>query len=66
MNVIQPLLDLQAVDGFIRELEMEEREIPRRKAKENARLAGVNAALEIAKNQLAAMQKRVRDEEAEA
>ena len=55
MNVIQPLLDLQAVDGFIRELEMEEREIPRRKAKENARLAGVNAALEIAKNQLAAM-----------
>ena len=66
MNVIQPLLDLQSVDGLIRELEMEEREIPRRKAKENARLAGVNAALEIAKNQLAAMQKRIRDEEAEA
>ncbi len=66
MNVIQPLIELQDVDGMIRELEMEEKDIPRRKAQENARLAGVNAALEIAKNQLAAMQKRIKDEEAEA
>ncbi len=66
VNVIQPLIDLQNVDGLIRELEKEEKDIPSRKAKENARLAGVNAALEIAKNQLAAMQQRIREEEAEA
>lgn len=66
MNVIQPLIDLQDVDGRIRELEREAKDIPQRKAQENARLAGVNAALEIAKNQLAAMQKRVKDEMDEA
>lgn len=51
---------------MIRELEMEEKEIPRRKAQETARLAGVNASLEIAKNQLEVMRKRIKDEEAEA
>lgn len=66
MNVIEPLIDLQTVDGMIRELEMEEKDIPRRKAQENARLAGVNAALEIAMNQVTAMQKRIDDERAEA
>ncbi len=66
MNVIQPLIELQDVDGMIRELEMEEKDIPRRKAQENARLKGVNAALEIAQSQLAAMQKRIKAEEAEA
>ena len=66
MNVIQPLIDLQDVDGKIRELEMEEKDIPRRKAQETARLAGVNSSLEIAKNQLAAMEKRIADERAEA
>lgn len=66
MNVIETLLELQDVDGRIRELEREEADIPVRKARETARLAGVNAALDIAKNQLAAMQKRIKDEESEA
>ncbi len=66
MNVIQPLIDLQDTDGLIRELEREARDIPQRKAQEIARLNGVNAALEIAKNQLAAMQQRIKNEEAEA
>ncbi len=66
VNAIQPLVDLQETDGQIRELEREAKDIPQRKAQENARLAGVNAALEIAKNQLAAMQQRIKNEEAEA
>ena len=66
MNVIQPLIELQDVDGLIRELEREERDIPCQKAQENARLRGVTAELELAKSSLAAMQKRIRDEEAEA
>ena len=66
VNVIQPLIDLQDTDGQIRELEREARDIPQRKAQEIARLNGVNAALEIAKNQLAAMQQRIKNEEAEA
>ena len=66
VNVIQPLIDLQETDGQIRELEREAKDIPQRKAQENARLAGVNASLEIAKNQLAAMQQRIKNEEAEA
>ena len=65
VNVIQPLIDLQDTDGQIRELEREARDIPQRKAQEIARLNGVNAALEIAKNQLAAMQQRIKNEEAE-
>ena len=66
VNVVQPLIDLQEVDGRIRELEREAKDIPRRKALETARLAGVNAALEIAKNHVEALQKRVREDEAEA
>ena len=66
MNVLDTLLDLQDVDGRIRELEQVEKDIPQLRARENARLAGVNAALEIAKSQLEAMQKRIKDEEAEA
>lgn len=66
VNVIQPLIDLQDTDGQIRELEREAKDIPQRKAQETARLAGVNATLEIAKNQLAAMRKRIKDEEDDA
>ena len=66
MNVLDTLMDHQDEDGRIRELEQVEKDIPRLRAKENARLAGVNAALEIAKSQLEAMQKRIKDEEAEA
>ena len=66
MTVVEALIDLQEVDGRIRELEREAKDIPRRKALETARLAGVNAALEIAKNHVEALQKRVREDEAEA
>ena len=66
MNVVQPLIDLQEVDGRIRELEREAKDIPRRKALETARLAGVNAALEIAKNHVDALQRRVKEDEDEA
>ena len=66
MNVIQPLIDLQEVDGRIRELEREAKDIPRRKALESARLAGVNAALEIARNHVEALRRRVSEDETEA
>ena len=66
MNPIQTVIDLQDVDGRIRELEREAKDLPRRKAQESARLMGVNASLDIAKNQLAVVQQRVKDTEAEA
>ena len=66
MNVVQPLIELQEVDGRIRELEREAKDIPRRKALESARLAGVNAALEIAKNHVEVLRRRVNEDEAEA
>ena len=55
MNPIQTVIDLQDVDGRIRELEREAKDLPRRKAQESARLMGVNASLDIAKNQLGAV-----------
>ena len=66
MNPIQTVIDLQDVDGRIRELEREAKDLPRRKAQESARLMGVNASLDIAKNQLASVQQRVKDAEAES
>ena len=66
MNPIQTVIDLQDVDARIRELEREAKDLPRRKALESARLKGVNASLDIAKNQLAAIQQRVKDSEEEA
>jgi len=49
MSVIEALIDLQAVDGRIRELEAELKDLPRRKALEMARLSGVSADLQAAK-----------------
>ena len=66
MNPIQTLIDLQEVDGSIRELEREAKELPMRKAQESARLKGVNASLEIARSQLTVAQQRVKDAEGEA
>lgn len=66
MNPIQTLIDLQEVDGRIRELEREAKDLPMRKAQESARLKGVNASLEIARNQLMVAQQRVKDAEGEA
>lgn len=65
-DVIQRLIELQDIDGQIRELQQEAKDIPVRKAQENARLSGVNAALQIAKDQLDAQKKRIKDEETEA
>ena len=49
MTVVQSLIDLQEVDGRIRELEVELKDLPRRKALETARLSGVSADLKAAK-----------------
>lgn len=65
MNFIQPLIELQDVDGIIRDLEREAKDLPMRKAQESARLEGVNADLRIAKDQLSAVQKRIKEMEFE-
>ena len=49
MTIIEALVDLQEVDGRIRELESELKDLPRRKAHETARLSGVSADLQAAK-----------------
>ena len=66
MNVVQPLIDLQEVDGRIRELEREAKDIPRRKALETARLSGVSADLQAAKAGEEKANQRVREYEEEA
>ena len=49
MTVVQSLIGLQEVAGRIRELELELKDLPRRKALETARLSGVSADLQAAK-----------------
>ena len=49
MTIVEALIGLQEVDGRIRELEMELKDLPRRKALEMARLSGVSADLQAAK-----------------
>ena len=49
MTIIEALVDLQEVDGRIRELELELKDLPRRKALETARLSGVGADLQAAR-----------------
>ena len=49
MTIIDALVELQEVDGRIRELELELKDLPRRKALETARLSGVSADLQAAK-----------------
>jgi predicted nucleic acid-binding Zn-ribbon protein len=66
VTAIESLLDLQEVDGRIRELEIELKDLPRRRALEMARLSGVSADLKAAKaGQEYAMQ-RVKSFEADA
>lgn len=62
---MQPLIDLQDVDGRVRDLEREIKDIPLRKAQENARLAGVNATLSAAQIQLKDVQLRIKQSEAD-
>ena len=52
VNVISLLVELQDVDGRIRELEREMKDIPARKAQENSRLDGARLALAEAKARL--------------
>ena len=58
MTIVESLIDLQEVDGRIRELEVELKDLPRRKALEMARLSGVSADVNAAKaNQMYAQQR---------
>ena len=66
MTVVQSLIDLQEVDGRIRELEAELKDLPRRKALETARLSGVSADLQAAKANQEYANRRVKDYEADA
>ena len=66
MSVIQALIELQEVDGRIRELEMELKDLPKRRALETARLSGVSADLQAAKAGREYANQRVRDYEENA
>ena len=66
MTVVQSLIDLQEVDGRIRELELELKDLPRRKALETARLSGVSADLQAAKANQEYAIRRVKGYEEEA
>lgn len=65
-DVIQRLIEIQDLDGQIRDLEREAKDIPQLKAQENARLSGVNASLQIAQHQLDDMLAKIKAEEDEA
>jgi len=66
MTVVQSLIDLQEVDGRIRELEAELKDLPRRKALEVARLSGVSADLQAAKANQEYASQRVKGYEEDA
>ena len=66
MTVVQSLIDLQEVDGRIRELELELKDLPRRKAQETARLSGVSADLQAAKANQELANQRVKGFEEDA
>ena len=65
MSVVQPLLDLQEIDGRIRNLQQEIRDIPQRKAQEQERLNGAREALARAQAELKSAQLRVSEAELE-
>ena len=66
MTIVEALLDLQEVDGRIRELEIELKDLPRRKALETARLSGVSADLQAARANHEYANQRVRGFEEDA
>ena len=66
MTIIEALLDLQEVDGRIRELETELKDLPQRKAQETARLRGVSADLLAAKANQEQANQRIRGYEEDA
>ena len=65
MSVVQTLLDLQEIDGRVRALQQEAKDIPQRKEQESARLNDDRAALEQAKHELKVAQARIADAELE-
>jgi predicted nucleic acid-binding Zn-ribbon protein len=66
VSVVQALIELQEIDGRIRELELELKDLPRRKALETARLSGVSADLAAAKAGLDYVNQRINGYEEEA
>ena len=66
MTIIEALVDLQEVDGRIRDLERELKDLPQRKAQETARLKGVTVDLKAAKANQERAQERVKGFEDEA
>jgi predicted nucleic acid-binding Zn-ribbon protein len=66
VTIIEALVELQDVDGRIRELESELKDLPRRKALEMARLSGVSADLQAAKASHEYVVQRVKSYEEEA
>jgi hypothetical protein len=66
VTVIEALVELQDVDGRIRELETELKDLPRRRAQETARLSGVSADLTAAKANKQYAGERVKGLEADA
>ena len=65
MSVVQPLLDLQEIDGRIRDLQKEIRDIPQRKAQEQERLNGAREALASAQAEHKNAQLRVNEADLE-
>ena len=65
MTIIEALVELQEVDGRIRELELELKDLPRRKALETARLSGVSADLQAAKAGKEYVDQRIKNFEAD-
>ena len=65
MTIIEALVELQEVDGRIRELELELKDLPRRKALETARLSGVSADLQAAKAGKEYVDQRIKNLEAD-
>lgn len=65
MSVVQPLLDLQVIDGRIRDLQQEIRDIPQRKAQEQERLNSARETLARAQVELKNAQLRVNEAELE-
>ncbi len=66
MSFVQPLLELQDVDGRIRELEQEIVDIPERKKQENARLDSLRKLLVAAQGELKSIQVKIEGADLEA
>ena len=65
MSVVLPLLDLQGIDGRIRDLQQEIRDIPQRKVQELERLSGARDVLARAQSEYKNAQLRVNEADLE-